>query len=144
MSNAEAGDTVRIHYTGRLDDGATFDSSVGHDPLEFILGAGHVITGFDEAVTGMAVGEEKSVRLEVDAAYGPRDEDLVHVVARDQIPAEIELEVGTGLQTSDPDGNTTRLVVRELRDADVVLDANHPLAGEALTFDLHLVEIVGS
>ncbi|GAB4351874.1 MAG: peptidylprolyl isomerase [Gammaproteobacteria bacterium] len=140
MAQATSGDTVRVHYTGRLDDGTVFDSSQGRDPLEFTLGSGQVIPGFDEAVTGMEVGESSTITIDPENAYGPRHEEMVQKVARSDIPAEIDLTVGMQLQASGPGGEMVVTVV-ELSDETVTLDANHPLAGKALTFDLELVEI---
>ncbi len=140
MTQASSGDTVRVHYTGRLNDGTVFDSSEGRDPLEFTLGSGQVIPGFDEAVTGMAVGDSSTVTIEPENAYGHRNEEMVQDVARSEIPADIELAVGMQLQASGPGGEMVVTVV-ELTDDSVKLDANHPLAGQALTFDLELVQI---
>jgi len=141
---AANGDTVRVHYTGTLADGTEFDTSVGRDPIEFTLGGGMVIPGFENALMGMAPGESKSVTLEPIDAYGPHDANLVQVVERSRIPDEIDLQVGTGLQTSDGSGNTVRLTVIALDDDNVTVDANHPLAGKSLTFALELVEFAGS
>lgn len=140
---AANGDTVRVHYTGTLADGTQFDSSVGRDPIELTLGGGMVIPGFENALLGMTPGDSKSVTIQPVEAYGPHDAKLVQVVERERIPAEIDLQVGTGLQTSDSGGNTIRLTVVALDDDNVTVDANHPLAGKALTFDLELVDFVG-
>lgn len=141
MSQAKAGDTVRIHYTGTLDDGTQFDSSVGRDPLEFELGRGNVILGFEKAVEGMAVGDSKNVRLEPDDAYGPRHDQLVQTVARSDLPDDMSLTAGMALQGTSPDGQVTRLMVTAVTESTVTLDANHPLAGQALSFEIELVEI---
>jgi peptidylprolyl isomerase len=143
MSNAKAGDTVKIHYTGKLDDGTQFDSSAGRDPLEFELGGGQVIPGFDSAVDGMSVGESKSVRIEPDQAYGERHEQLVQEVPRSALPDDLEPQVGMGLQSQSPDGQVMMLMVTSVDEDSVTLDANHPLAGQALNFDIELVEIGG-
>lgn len=140
MAAAAPGDTVHIHYTGRLADGTVFDSSQGRDPLEFVLGSGQVIPGFDEAVTGMAVGEEKTVTIVASDAYGDRREDLVIPVSRSELPEGVDPQVGQRLQMSAPDGQTFQVSVVEADAAKVVLDANHPLAGKDLTFDIQLVE----
>ncbi len=142
MTQAKSGDTVRIHYTGTLDDGTQFDSSAGRDPLEFALGAGQVIPGFDNAVDGMAVGESKTVTIPVEEAYGERHEQLVQQVSRDALPDEIEPAVGMQLQSQSPEGQVMMLVVTEVGDESITVDANHPLAGQALTFAIELVEIV--
>ena len=138
MRQAAIGDTVRVHYRGTLEDGSEFDSSAGRDPLEFTLGGGQIIPGFEQAVVGMAEGESKSVTLQPDDAYGQMRPELIHAVGRDQIPPEVELHVGAELSATDAEGNQTRLVVVELSDEHVTLDANHPLAGAALTFELQL------
>lgn len=142
MSTAKTGDTVRIHYTGTLDDGTQFDSSSGRDPLEFSVGGGQVIPGFDRAVDGMEVGEKKSVTIEPDEAYGPHHEQLVQDVPRSQLPDEINPAVGMELQTSNEDGQVLRLSVTSVDDESITVDGNHPLAGKALKFDIELVEIV--
>lgn len=143
MSQAKSGDTVKIHYTGTLDDGTQFDSSSGRDPLEFELGGGQVIPGFDTAVEGMAVGESKNVRIEPDQAYGERHDQLVQQVPRSALPDDLEPEVGMGLQSQSPDGQVMMLMVTEVGDENITVDANHPLAGQALNFDIELVEVGG-
>ena len=143
MKQAASGDTVRVHYTGTLADGSQFDSSVGREPFELTIGSGQVIPGFEDALVGMAAGDTRSVTLEPNDAYGPHDPQLLHVVERARVPADVDLSVGTVLQASDPGGNPVRLLVVELSDDNVTLDANHPLAGKALTFELQLVEFVG-
>jgi peptidylprolyl isomerase len=140
MEHAKQGDTVKVHYKGTLTDGSVFDSSQGRDPLEFTLGTGQVIPGFDQAVTGMQVGEEKEVTIPAADAYGERRDDLVLVVDRKQFPPHIQPQVGQQLQLSHG-GETFVVTVREVSGDRVVLDANHPLAGEDLTFALTLVEI---
>jgi FKBP-type peptidyl-prolyl cis-trans isomerase 2 len=141
MSEAKSGDTVRIHYTGTLSDGSVFDSSQGRDPLEFTIGAGQVIPGFDKAVTGMTSGEQKTVTIPCDEAYGQPDPRAVQAIPRGNIPDEIPLEVGMQLQATGPQGQPIIVTVTEFTDAEVTLDANHRLAGEDLTFALELVEI---
>jgi peptidylprolyl isomerase len=141
MTQAKSGDTVRIHYTGTLNDGSTFDSSAGRDPLEFTLGSGQVIPGFDSGVTGMSVGEKKTINIPADDAYGQVDPDARQAVPRDQIPADIPLEIGTMLQMQAPTGQIVQVAVVEVSETEVMLDANHPLAGKDLTFELELVEI---
>lgn len=142
MSQAKSGDTVKIHYTGTLDDGSEFDSSAGREPLEFEVGGGQVIPGFDNAVEGMAVGDNKSVRIEPDDAYGQRHDQLVQEVPRSALPDDLSPEVGMALQSQSPDGRVMQLTVTAVSDDSVTLDANHPLAGQALSFDIELVEIV--
>jgi peptidylprolyl isomerase len=142
MTQAKSGDTVRIHYKGTLDDGTEFDSSSGRDPLEFSLGGGQVIPGFDNAVDGMAVGESKTVTIPADQAYGERHEQLVQEVPKSALPDEIDPAVGMHLQSRSPEGQVMNLVVTEVADQSITVDGNHPLAGQALTFDIELVEIV--
>lgn len=142
MTQAKSGDTVRIHYRGTLDDGTQFDSSAGRDPLEFALGGGQVIPGFDSAVDGMSVGDSKTVTIAPDEAYGQRHEQLVQQVPRSALPEDIEPTVGMQLQSQSPDGQVMNLVVVQVEDESITLDANHPLSGQALTFAIELVEIV--
>ncbi|MCW8890761.1 MAG: peptidylprolyl isomerase [Sedimenticola sp.] len=141
MSSPQLGQTVKVHYTGTLEDGTQFDSSAGREPLEFTLGQGQVIPGFEKALEEMTVGETKTVNIPADEAYGAHQPELVQKVEREQIPAEIELAIGAQLQAQGPDGQVFRLVVIELDEATATLDGNHPLAGKALTFELELVEI---
>ncbi|MEE4163659.1 MAG: peptidylprolyl isomerase [Woeseiaceae bacterium] len=141
MSQAKPGDTVKIHYTGTLDDGTQFDSSSGRDPLEFEIGSGQVIPGFDKAVEGMSVGESKSVRIEPADAYGRHHDQLVQTVSRDALPENIAPEVGMRLQSQNPDGQVIELTVTEVNDDTITVDANHPLAGQALNFDVELTAI---
>jgi peptidylprolyl isomerase len=144
MKQVANGDTVRVHYTGTFADGSEFDSSVGREPIEVTIGTGQVIPGFENALVGMAEGDAKSVTLEPEHAYGEPDDQLVQVVERTRIPAEVNLVVGSVLEASDSAGNQMRLTVVEFDNDNVTLDANHPLAGKALTFDLQLVGFVGS
>ncbi|MEJ2257738.1 MAG: peptidylprolyl isomerase [Woeseiaceae bacterium] len=142
MTQAKSGDTVRIHYKGTLDDGTEFDSSAGRDPLEFSLGEGQVIPGFDNAVDGMAVGESKTVTIPAEEAYGERHDQLVQEVPKDALPDEIDPAVGMHLQSRSPEGQVMNLVVTDVADESITVDGNHPLAGKSLTFDIELVEIV--
>ncbi len=141
MSLAKSGDSVKIHYTGTLDDGSQFDSSEGREPLGFTLGSGQVIAGFDEAVTGMTVGEKKTVRLEAEKAYGERHPEMVQEVPKSALPAEMRIEMGMPLQAQGPDGQVMNLVVTGITEETIQVDANHPLAGQALTFAIELVSI---
>jgi peptidylprolyl isomerase len=138
---AKKGDTVRVHYEGRLTDGQVFDSSEGGEPLEFEVGSGQVITGFDEGVQGMSVGDKKSVEIEADDAYGQRNEDLARAVPRDSINLETEPQPGTNLVLQLPDGNEIPVAITEVTADSITLDANHPLAGQKLIFDIELVSI---
>ena len=142
MQAAKSGDVVHVHYTGTLDDGSVFDSSVGHDPLEFTLGAGQVIPGFDQAVAGMTPGDERRITIPADEAYGQHRDELVLVVDRKEMPAEIEAAVGQKLQLSQ-EGQSYVVTITDVSPEQVTLDANHPLAGQDLTFELQLVDIAG-
>ncbi|SDB40550.1 FKBP-type peptidyl-prolyl cis-trans isomerase 2 [Desulfonatronum thiosulfatophilum] len=140
MTQAQTGNNVKVHYTGRLDNGQVFDSSAERDPLEFTLGQGQLIPGFEKAVSGMQVGDKKTVTIPAEDAYGTRQEELLFSVERTQLPDHIQPEVGQQLQVSQ-DGQATVVTVADLTDTTIVLDANHPLAGENLTFDLEVVEV---
>ena len=141
MTAAKNGDSVKIHYTGTLEDGTTFDSSAGRDPLEFTLGSGQVIVGFDEAVTGMKTGDTKNVTIPADKAYGQRNEEMVITAPRDQVPKDINPEVGQQLQMAGPDNQPIVVLITEVTDEHILLDANPPLAGKDLVFDIELVAI---
>ena len=138
---AQQGDTVAVHYTGTLDDGEVFDSSRDRDPLEFEVGGGQVIPGFDKAVEGLEVGASREVRLEPEEGYGEPREDLVVDVDKDQFPAEAEPQEGQQVQVQVAPGQNRVATIKEIQDASITLDLNHPLAGKALTFDVELVEI---
>lgn len=138
---AANGDTVQVHYTGSLGDGSVFDSSEGGSPLEFTVGSGQVIQGFDSAVMGMNIGEKKTFTAPAHEAYGEHDPRMVQDVPRTELPPEMNLEVGMQLSASSPDGRELMLVITEISDEVVRLDANHPLAGEDLTFAIELVAI---
>ncbi|MDW4498691.1 peptidylprolyl isomerase [Sulfitobacter sp. D35] len=141
MTQVKAGDTVAIHYTGTLQDGTTFDSSEGRDALEFVVGSGQIIPGLDEALPGMEVGDKKSVDVPCAEAYGPVNPEMRQSVPREGIPDNIPLEVGTQLQMQTPDGQAMPVMVVEVDEATVTLDANHPLAGKDLSFDIELMKI---
>jgi peptidylprolyl isomerase len=141
MSNAASGDRVKIHYTGKLQDGTEFDSSAGRDPLEFELGSGQVIAGFDKAVEGMAVGDSKSVTIPPEDAYGPREDRMVQDVPKSALPEDLTPTEGMALQTRDQNGNAMRLTVTAVKEDSITVDANHPLAGKVLNFDIELVAI---
>ncbi|HQR34705.1 MAG TPA: peptidylprolyl isomerase, partial [Blastocatellia bacterium] len=141
MSTVKNGDAVKVHYTGKFDDGQVFDSSEGGDPLGFTVGAGQVIPGFDAALLGMQIGETKNVVIPADQAYGQRMEEYVQTIDRQQFNLSgVEPELGLAIEMQTPQGNIP-LVITELTETTVTLDANHPLAGEELHFDLTLVEI---
>ena len=142
MRNAIIGDIVRVHYVGRFADGTEFDSSAQRGPIEVTIGGGQVIRGFENALVGMAEGETKRVILEPKDAYGAHDPRLIHTIERAQVPDEVELSVATELQATNASGDEVRLRVIEFNADTVTLDANHPLAGKTLTFDLGLVDFV--
>ncbi|HUP45660.1 MAG TPA: FKBP-type peptidyl-prolyl cis-trans isomerase [Thermoanaerobaculia bacterium] len=144
QETARQGDTVKVHYKGRLDDGSEFDSSTGRDPIEFTIGEQQVIQGFEQAVVGMSRGETKVQSIPADEAYGTRQDELVFEVPRSAVQPGMELSVGDMVQVHLPDGEAAPMQVAELNDDTMTLDANHPLAGKNLTFDLELVEIVHS
>ena len=141
MTQVKPADTVRIHYTGTLSDGATFDSSEGRDPLEFVVGSGQIIPGLDVALPGMSVGDRKVVEVPADQAYGQPDPNARQAVPRAEIPDHIPLDLGTQLQVQTPQGQAMAVTVVEVTETEVTLDANHPLAGKDLTFALELVSI---
>lgn len=141
-ASAKDGDTVRVHYTGELDDGTEFDTSTGGDPLEFTIGSGQLIPGFDQAVVGMSPGESKTVIIPAEEAYGPHRDELVQVVDRSELPADLEPEVGQQLQRRQEDGRIAVFTVIDVSESTVTLDANHRLAGQDLTFHIELVEIL--
>lgn len=142
VAQAKHGDTVKVHYTGRLEDGTVFDSSENQSPLEFTLGEGRVIKGFEEAVDGMNTGETRTTTIPADEAYGERREEMVFELERDQLPPEIDPEVGQQLQMQLQNGENIPVVVAGLKDESITIDANHPLAGKTLVFDIELVGIV--
>jgi peptidylprolyl isomerase len=141
VAQAKTGDTVKVHYAGKLEDGAEFDSSVGRDPLEFTLGEGGLIPAFEQAVIGMAPGEKKTLAIPSEEAYGPHHAEMVQQVERSQMPDNLELDRGMQLQATRPGGEAVVLTVVEFTDEMVTVDANHPLAGKDLTFDIELVAI---
>ncbi len=141
MSQAEKGNKVKVHYTGTLTDETIFDSSRQREPIEFEVGAGQMIAGFDAAVEGMKVGDSKKVNIPATEAYGPKSEEAIIKVAKDQLPKEMNPEIGMQLEATGEDGRTQVLVVAEVMENEVMLDANHPLAGKDLTFDIEMMEI---
>ena len=141
-TQAKNGDTVNVHYTGRLVDGTIFDTSTGREPLGFTIGGGTLISDFEQAVVGMKTGESKTIEIPADRAYGPYRDDLVQVVDRDRVPENIQLEVGLQLQLSQPDGQVIVVTIVDVSESTVTLDGNHRLAGQDLIFDIELVEIL--
>ncbi|RTL51069.1 MAG: peptidylprolyl isomerase [Sphingobacteriales bacterium] len=143
MQQVKKGDTVKVHYHGKLEDGTTFDSSEGREPLEFEVGSGMVIAGFDDGVTGMQIGEKKTIHIPADEAYGPVQEEMIMEFPRDRFPDDMTPEVGMQLNMSNGQGQNFPVVIVDVKDTVVILDANHPLAGKDLVFDLELVAIAG-
>jgi FKBP-type peptidyl-prolyl cis-trans isomerase 2 len=143
MQQVKSGDKVKVHYHGKLTNGETFDSSEGRSPLEFEVGGGMVIKGFDDGVTGMVIGEKKTVNIPFNEAYGPRNPEMIIEFPKDRFPTDMEIEAGMPLMMSGGNGEQFQVVVTEIKEASVMLDANHPLAGQDLVFDIELVEIVG-
>ena len=144
MSEAKKGDTVKVHYTGSLEDGTIFDSSKDRDPLEFTAGEGMVVPGFDNMILGMKVGQTAKESIPCKEAYGERREDLQLEVKRSDIPADLELAVGAQLQMQAPDGQKARVEIIGFTDKLVQLDANHPLSGKDLTFEVELIEVIAA
>lgn len=142
MSTAKKGNTVKVHYTGKFESGEVFDTSVNRDPLEFIVGNGQVIKGFDEAVVGMEVGEKKTVNIPSEEAYGPHMDELVFNFDRKDLPEDLNPEIGQRLQMVTGDGKRINVTVTAISEKDITLDANHPLAGKNLIFEIELVEIL--
>ncbi len=140
MAQAKDGDSVKVHYTGKLEDGSEFDSSRERDPLEFTLGSGQVIPGFEKGILGMDIGENKTVTIPPEEAYGPRHPGWPRTVKKDQMPEGMPPTVGTFLQVQQPDGGVIQVVIAHVADDEVTLD-NHPLAGQSLFFDVELVKI---
>ncbi len=135
------GNTVQVNYTGKLADGTIFDSSVGRTPLEFTLGSGQLIPGFEKAVLGMKVGEKKTVTIPANEAYGPYRDNLVMEISRGQLPSGMTPQIGQGLQSTQDDGSILIATITKVTDTTVTIDANHPLAGKDLTFEIELLKI---
>ncbi|WP_112322209.1 FKBP-type peptidyl-prolyl cis-trans isomerase [Oceanibium sediminis] len=138
---AKAGDKLRIHYTGKLEDGTVFDNSEGREPLEFTIGAGEIIPGLDRGVVGMEVGETREVTIPPEEAYGERDAARIQSVPLEAVPDHIPTEPGSQLSVQTPEGQTVPVIVSDKTDTHLELDANHPLAGKTLTFEVMLVEV---
>jgi len=141
MQLVKTGDLVRVHYTGKLTSGEQFDSSQGRDPLEFTVGAGQMIKGFDAALPGMSVGQKKTIEISFEDAYGPRSEEDIIPLPIENVPPDMKLEVGMMLSLSNAQGQPVQVVILEIREDVVLLDANHFLAGKDLVFDIELVTI---
>ena len=143
MQQVKNGDTVKVHYHGKLTDGTTFDSSAGRAPLEFEVGAGMMIPGFDAGVVGMVVGDKKTITIPAEEAYGPVQDELLMEFPMDRFPPDMKPEVGMQLNMSDGQGQQFPVVIADVKDNVVILDANHPLAGKELIFDIEMVDIAG-
>ncbi|MBU3822908.1 peptidylprolyl isomerase [Flavobacteriaceae bacterium XHP0103] len=141
MSQVKENDTVKVHYTGKLSNGQVFDSSLEREPLEVTLGQGMLISGFEKGMLNMKVNEKKTLNIPVSEAYGDVQKELFHKVEKDQLPQEITPEVGMALASKNPDGREIRFRVAEVNEDHIVIDANHPLAGHDLIFDIELIEI---
>lgn len=142
MSQVKEKDTVKVHYTGKLSDsGQVFDSSLEREPIEFTLGEGTIIPGFETGVLNMKEAEKKTIEIPKEEAYGEVKKDLFQQVGNDQLPEDMKPEVGMGLVSQNPDGTERQLRVAEVNEDHIIVDANHPLAGHDLTFELELVEI---
>lgn len=139
---AKSGDTVRVHYTGTLDDGSQFDSSEGRDPLEFTVGSGQVIPGFESAVEGMDIGESKKVKLAAEEAYGERNDEALQQVPKTMFPEDQAPVCGAVVELQAPDGRRLAAVIEAIGEEEITLDFNHPLAGKDLTFEIELVEVI--
>jgi FKBP-type peptidyl-prolyl cis-trans isomerase 2 len=140
---AELGDTVKVHYVGKLSDGEVFDQSKQEEPISFEIGKGQLIQGFEQAVVGMAAGDTKTEQVPYDFAYGERRDDLVLELEKDKIPEHLNPQVGDQLEIKQDEGNNIPVVVKNITEEGMTIDANHPLAGQDLTFELELVEISG-
>ena len=143
MQQAKNGDIVKVHYNGRLTDGTPFDSSSGREPLQFEVGSGMVISGFDNGVTGMSVGQKKTITIPADDAYGPKDPNKIIDFPKSEFPDDLKPEVGMRLNLTDNEGQVIPVEIVDVGDDTVKLDGNHPLTGETLIFDIELVEIGG-
>jgi len=141
MTEIKNGDVVRIHYTGKFTDGTPFDSSDGREPLEFKMGAGQIIPGLERSIEGMDVGDKETVTVPAADAYGPRDDAQVQAIPRTAIPDGVDVDVGSRLQANTADGRTVNLTVVDLDDSSVTVDANHPLAGRDLVFDIEIIDV---
>jgi len=141
MLKVAKGDNIKVHYTGRLDDNSVFDTSDGRDPLEFTVGAGMMIPGFDAGVVGMALGEKKTIKIPCEQAYGVYRDDMVAELGLDEVPVNFKLMKGMVLQLRSDDGATMMVSVKELTDTHVTMDGNHSLAGKDLTFDIEIIQI---
>jgi len=142
MAQAKMNNKVKVHYSGTLSDGTVFDSSLEREPLEFTIGKGMVIPGFENGIIGMNEGESRKVSITSDDAYGPFRDDLVGVIDKSRMPGDIDLEIGMVLQMRSPEGSTTNVTITDISEENVTIDLNHPLAGKDLVFEIKLVEVL--
>ncbi len=142
MKSAEAGNAVKVHYTGKLDDGNVFDSSREREPLEFTIGSGQLIKGFEDTVLGMTAGDVRTVKIPADEAYGESRDELIITINKQQFPEHISPAEGLQLDLKSPDGAVLNAIITAVEKEAVILDANHPLAGKDLNFDIELIEVV--
>lgn len=141
MAKAKEGDLVKVHYTGKLSDGEIFDTSENREPLAFTIGKGEVIPGFETGVTGLEIGESKTVVIPTEQAYGPRRDEMIYKVGKDKFPPDVELKIGDAFKIGEEQGAPLIVSITDIAETEVTLDGNHPLAGKELTFDIKLVEI---
>jgi FKBP-type peptidyl-prolyl cis-trans isomerase 2 len=142
MTQAQSGNTVKLHFTGKLDDGTIFATSSDSEPIELTLGRGQILPGIERAVEGMASGESKTIKILSEQAYGPRRDDLTQEIPKEHLPVDLTPEVGQKLRIDRPDGDPMIVSIAAVSDTAITIDANHPLAGKDLTFDLEMVEIL--
>jgi peptidylprolyl isomerase len=142
MAEAKQGDTVKVHYTVRLEDGTILGSTPNHKPLQFAIGGGEILPGFEQAIVGMNPGESKTVQVPADEAFGPHQEEMIVVVGRNRLPADLKPKAGESLLFRQEDGKTITVMVTDVSESSVTIDANHPLAGKDLTFDIQFIEIL--
>jgi peptidylprolyl isomerase len=142
MTQVKSGDTVKIQYTGKLDDNSVFDTSVDRDPIQLTIGQGRTIPALEEAIIGMKTGETKTVEISAEQGYGPYQKELVHKVSREVLPADMEPEIGQRLKATSTDGRAFSVTIKDVSENSITMDANHPLAGKDLTFDIELIAIL--
>lgn len=142
MSRAKVNDTVKVHYTGKLKNGQVFDSSLERAPIEVTLGQGQLIPGFEKELVNMEINEKKTINIPKEEAYGDINEELFHEIKKEELPNEIKPEIGMTLVAKNPDGTENQLRITDVKEDSIIIDANHVLAGQDLTFDLELVEIL--
>ena len=142
MAEAKQGDTVKVHYTVRLEDGTILGSTTNHEPLQFTIGEGEILPGFEEAIVGMNPGESKTVQVPADGAFGPHQEEMIVVAGRNRLPADLKPKAGESLLFRQEDGKTITVMVTDVSESSVTIDANHPLAGKELTFNIQFIEIL--